>query len=169
RMQGRSEGELRAPAEPGLYEVRLQLDVGDRVLARTPVEVVDAEVAVSAPAQVVVGSAFPVTWQGEGLHPRDYVTIVPAGSADGTYADYDRMQGRSEGELRAPAEPGLYEVRLQLDEGDRVLARTPVEEVAAEVTVSASAQAVVGLAFPDTWQGEGLHPLDDGMIVRAAS
>jgi Ca-activated chloride channel family protein len=107
RLENRTEGELRAPAEPGLYEVRLQLDAGDRVLARTPVEVVDADVTVSAPAQVVVGSAFPVTWQGEGLHPRDYVTIVPAGSADGTYADYDRMQGRSEGELRAPAEPGL--------------------------------------------------------------
>ena len=169
RLENRTEGELRAPAEPGLYEVRLQLDAGDRVLARTPVEVVDADVTVSAPAQVVVGSAFPVTWQGEGLHPRDYVTIVPAGSADGTYADYDRMQGRSEGELRAPAEPGLYEVRLQLDVGDRVLARTPVEVVDAEVTVSASAQVVVGSAFPVTWQGEGLHPRDYVTIVPAGS
>ncbi|MBM1818091.1 VWA domain-containing protein [Sulfitobacter pseudonitzschiae] len=169
RLENRTEGELRAPAEPGLYEVRLQLDAGDRVLARTPVEVVDAEVAVSAPAQVVVGSAFPVTWQGEGLHPRDYVTIVPAGSADGTYADYDRMQGRSEGELRAPAEPGLYEVRLQLDVGDRVLARTPVEVVDAEVAVSAPAQVVVGSAFPVTWQGEGLHPRDYVTIVPAGS
>ncbi|WP_421951116.1 VWA domain-containing protein [Pelagibacterium sp.] len=169
RLEDRTEGELRAPAEPGLYEVRLQLDAGDRVLARTPVEVVDSEVTVSAPAQVVVGSAFPVTWQGEGLHPRDYVTIVPAGSADGTYADYDRMQGRSEGELRAPAEPGLYEVRLQLDVGDRVLARTPVEVVDAEVTVSAPAQVVVGSAFPVTWQGEGLHPRDYVTIVPAGS
>ncbi len=169
RLENRTEGELRAPAEPGLYEVRLQLDAGDRVLARTPVEVVDADVTVSAPAQVVVGSAFPVTWQGEGLHPRDYVTIVPAGSADGTYADYDRMQGRSEGELRAPAEPGLYEVRLQLDVGDRVLARTPVEVVDAEVAVSAPAQVVVGSAFPVTWQGEGLHPRDYVTIVPAGS
>lgn len=169
RLENRTEGELRAPAEPGLYEVRLQLDAGDRVLARTPVEVVDADVTVSAPAQVVVGSAFPVTWQGEGLHPRDYVTIVPAGSADGTYADYDRMQGRSEGELRAPAEPGLYEVRLQLDVGDRLLARTPVEVVDAEVAVSAPAQVVVGSAFPVAWQGEGLHPRDYVTIVPAGS
>ena len=169
RLENRTEGELRAPAEPGLYEVRLQLDAGDRVLARAPVEVVDAEVTVSAPAQVVVGSAFPVTWQGEGLHARDYVTIVPAGSADGTYADYDRMQGRSEAELRAPAEPGLYEVRLQLDAGDRVLARAPVEVVDAEVTVSAPAQVVVGSAFPVTWQGEGLHARDYVTIVPAGS
>ena len=164
RLENRTEGELRAPAEPGLYEVRLQLDVGDRVLARTPVEVVDAEVAVSAPAQVVVGSAFPVTWQGEGLHPRDYVTIVPAGSADGTYADYDRMQGRSEGELRAPAEPGLYEVRLQLDAGDRVLARTPVEVMDGNVSLDGPDRARAGAEITLSWTG-AIHPRDYIAIV----
>ena len=164
RLENRTEGELRAPAEPGLYEVRLQLDAGDRVLARTPVEVVDADVTVSAPAQVVVGSAFPVTWQGEGLHPRDYVTIVPAGSADGTYADYDRMQGRSEGELRAPAEPGLYEVRLQLDVGDRVLARTPVEVMDGNVSLDGPDRARAGAEITLSWTG-AIHPRDYIAIV----
>ena len=164
RLENRTEGELRAPAEPGLYEVRLQLDAGDRVLARTPVEVVDADVTVSAPAQVVVGSAFPVTWQGEGLHPRDYVTIVPAGSADGTYADYDRMQGRSEGELRAPAEPGLYEVRLQLDAGDRVLARTPVEVMDGNVSLDGPDRARAGAEITLSWTG-AIHPRDYIAIV----
>ena len=169
RLEDRTEGELRAPTQPGFYEVRLQLDAGDGVLARTPIEVVDADVTVSAPAQVVVGSAFPVTWQAEGLHPRDYVTIVPAGAEDGAYGDYHRMEGDAEGELRAPAEPGLYEVRLQLDAGDRVLARTPVEVVDADVTVSAPAQVVVGSAFPVTWQAEGLHPRDYVTIVPAGA
>ncbi|MBU3032199.1 VWA domain-containing protein [Paracoccus sp. XHP0099] len=169
RLEDRTEGELRAPTQPGFYEVRLQLDAGDGVLARTPIEVVDADVTVSAPAQVVVGSAFPVTWQAEGLHPRDYVTIVPAGAEDGAYGDYHRMEGDAEGELRAPAEPGLYEVRLQLDAGDRVLARTPVEVVDADVTVSAPAQVVVGSAFPVTWQAGGLHPRDYVTIVPAGA
>ena len=164
RLENRTEGELRAPAEPGLYEVRLQLDAGDRVLARTPVEVVDAEVTVSASAQVVVGSAFPVTWQGEGLHPRDYITIVPAGSADGTYADYDRMQDRSEGELRAPAEPGLYEVRLQLDAGDRVLARTPVEVMDGNVSLDGPDRARAGAEITLSWTG-AIHPRDYIAIV----
>ena len=164
RLENRTEGELRAPAEPGLYEVRLQLDAGDRVLARTPVEVVDADVTVSAPAQVVVGSAFPVTWQGEGLHARDYVTIVPAGSADGTYADYDRMQDRSEGELRAPAEPGLYEVRLQLDAGDRVLARTPVEVMDGNVSLDGPDRARAGAEITLSWTG-AIHPRDYIAIV----
>jgi Ca-activated chloride channel family protein len=164
RMQGRTEGELRAPAEPGLYEVRLQLDAGDRVLARTPIEVVDAKVTVSAPTQVVVGSAFPVTWQGESLHPRDYVTIVPAGAEDGTYADYDRMQDRSEGELRAASEPGLYEVRLQLDAGDRVLARTPVEVMDGDVSLDGPAKVRAGAKITVSWTG-AIHPRDYISIV----
>ncbi|WP_198669674.1 VWA domain-containing protein, partial [Pelagibacterium sediminicola] len=169
RLDNQAEGDLRAPAEPGLYEVRLQLDSGGRVLARAPIEVVDAKVAVSAPAQVVVGSAFPVTWQAEGLHPRDYVTIVPAGAEDGAYGDYDRLDNQAEGDLRAPAEPGLYEVRLQLDSGGRVLARAPIEVVDAKVAVSAPAQVVVGSAFPVTWQAEGLHPRDYVTIVPAGA
>ena len=164
RLEDRTEGELRAPAEPGLYEVRLQLDAGDRVLARTPIEVVDADVTVSAPAQVVVGSAFPVTWQAEGLHPRDYVTIVPAGADDGASGDYDRMEGDTEGELRAPAQPGLYEVRLQLDTGDRVLARTPVEVVEGDVSLNGPDRVRAETEITVSWSGV-IHPRDYVAIV----
>ncbi|MFP1644803.1 vWA domain-containing protein [Pontitalea aquivivens] len=164
RMEGRAEGDLRAPAEPGLYEVRLQLDSGDRVLARTAIEVVDADVTVTAPAQVVVGSAFPVTWRAEGLHPRDYVTIVPAGARDGDYGDYDRMEGRAEGDLRAPAEPGLYEVRLQLDSGDRVLARTAIEVVEGDVAINGPDRVRAGTGIAVSWTGT-IHPRDYIAIV----
>src|SRR5690606_35803672 len=138
--RGKNEARLRAPAEPGLYEVRLQTEGAGMVLATAPIEVVDVEVSVSAPSQVVVGSAFPVKWVAEGLHPRDYVTIVPAGAEEGAYTDYDRMEGKAEGSLRAPPEPGLYEVRLQMEGSGRVLATTPIEVVEAEVTVSAPAE-----------------------------
>ena len=169
RTEGGSEGSLRAPAEPGLYEVRLKLDAGGRVLATTPIEVVDIEVSVSAPAQVVVGSSFAVTWQADGLHPRDYVTIVPAGADESAYTDYDRIEDGNEGSLRAPAEPGLYEVRLKLDAGGRVLATTQVEVVDVKVSVSAPAQVVVGSAFAVTWQADGLHPRDYVTIVPAGA
>ncbi|MCO5156362.1 MAG: VWA domain-containing protein [Aquamicrobium sp.] len=164
RLEDRTEGELRAPAEPGFYEVRLQLNAGDRVLSRTPIEVVDADVTVSAPAQVVVGSAFPVTWQAEGLHPRDYVTIVPAAADDGAYGDYDRMEGDAEGELRAPAEPGLYEVRLQLDAGDRVLARAPVEVIEGDVSLNGPDRVRAETEISVSWTG-AIHPRDYVAIV----
>ena len=164
RIEGQVQGELRAPSEPGLYEVRLQLDVGDRVLARTPIEVIDAQVSVSAPAQAVVGSAFSVTWQAEGLHPRDYVTIVPAEAPDGTYGRYDRIEGQTQGELRAPSEPGLYEVRLHLDVGDRVLARTPIEVVEGQPSLDGPDRARAGSEITVSWTGV-IHPRDYVAIV----
>ncbi len=165
RVTDQTEGRLFAPAEPGLYEVRLQLEDGGKVIASTPIEVVDAQVSVSAPAQVVVGAAFPVTWVAAGLNPQDYVTIVAVGAKEGSYTNFQRISDKAEGRLFAPAEAGLYEVRLQLDSGVRVLASTPVEVVEADVTVSAPAQVVVGSAFPVTWLAAGLNPQDYITIV----
>ena len=165
RLEGRNEGKLRAPAEPGLYEVRLQMEGSGRVLASTPIEVIEAEVSVSAPAQVVVGSEFAVGWEAEGLYQRDYVTIVPVGADEGAYTNYDRLEGRNEGKLRAPAEPGLYEVRLQMEGSGRVLASTPIEVIEAEVSVSAPVQVVVGSEFAVSWEAEGLYPRDYVTIV----
>ncbi|GGO58495.1 Ca-activated chloride channel family protein [Roseovarius pacificus] len=164
RLEDQAEGHLRAPTEPGLYEVRLQRDSGDRVLARTSIEVLDAEVTVSAPEQVVVGSAFPVTWQAEGLHPRDYITIVPLGAEDGAYTDYDRIGDNRDGELRAPAEPGLYEVRLQLDRGGRVLARAPVEVSEGEVSIGGPDRVRAEADVAISWTG-AIHPRDYISIV----
>src|SRR5690606_8758428 len=84
RVQANSEGTLRAPAESGLYEVRLQTEGVGKVLAAIPVEATDAVVTLSAPDQVVIGANFPVTWTADGLNPRDYVTIVPVGADDGS-------------------------------------------------------------------------------------
>ena len=169
RIADKTEGSLRAPAEPGLHEVRLQTEGAGKVVAATPVEVVDASVTVTAPDQVVVGSTFPVSWRAEGLNPRDYVTIVPLGAKEGAYTDYHRIADKTEGSLRAPAEPGLYEVRFQMEGSGRVLAVTPVEVVDASVTVTAPDQVVVGSTFPVNWQAEGLNPRDYVTIVPAGA
>src|SRR5690606_41249423 len=71
---------------------------------------------VSAPATVTFGTEFTVTW-GETVNPRDWVTIVPAGAKEGAYLANRRVESNDSISLRAPAEPGLYEVRYVLDEG----------------------------------------------------
>ena len=83
---------------------------------------------VSAPATVTFGTEFTVTW-GETVHPRDWISIAPVGADAGTYTTYRRVESNDSVTLRAPAEPGHYEVRYVLDEGSRVLASTPVEVV----------------------------------------
>ncbi|MDF3856435.1 hypothetical protein PFC51_19485, partial [Paracoccus pantotrophus] len=145
RMQGRSEGELRAPAEPGLYEVRLQLDAGDRVLARTPVEVMDGNVSLDGPDRARAGAEITLSWTG-AIHPRDYIAIVPRGTPDGEQSGYRRIQDEDQATFTAPAEPGAYEIRYHLDRGDRVMARRPLEVLAADAPIDEGA----GLKVPGT-------------------
>ena len=147
---------LRAPAEPGLYEVRYVLDEGSKTLASTPIEVTAAEQSVSAPAIVRTESDFTVTW-GKTVHPRDWVTIVAAGADEGTHLAYRRVESHDNITLTAPAETGLYEVRYVLDEGSKTLASSPIEVVAANAPLddgaglSAPATAAPGETITASW------------------
>jgi len=145
-----SPGTLQAPADPGLYEVRYVLNEGRRTLGMAEIEIVAAEVTLSVPATAVAGSTFPVTWSPT-IDGRDYITIVPVGAATGTLANQFRAGVASPGTLRAPADPGLYEVRYVLNEGRRTLGMAEIEIVAAEVTLSVPATAVAGSTFPVIW------------------
>jgi len=169
RVGDNNQGTLRAPGMPGLYEVRLQTEHGAQVLASTPIEVIDVPVSVTAPAQAVVGAEFRVNWEADGLNPRDYVTIVPAGAEEGQSGDYTRLGDNNQGTLRAPGTPGLYEVRLQMEHSGRVLASTPIEVIDVPVSVTAPAQAVVGAEFRVNWEADGLNPRDYVTIVPAGA
>ncbi|MFC3446350.1 hypothetical protein ACFOLL_09755 [Falsochrobactrum ovis] len=122
------------------------LQEGGRTLASTPVEVVAAEVGIAAPEQVTTGASFTVSWTAT-VNPNDYVTIVPAGADEGKYTNYQRVHDNREAKLIAPADPGLYEARYVLQEGGRTLASTPVEVVAADVTVNGPRAARAGSNF----------------------
>jgi len=152
RVRDDSEQELRAPAETGLYEVRYVFESTGETAGSTPVEVVDADVTVTAPETVTTGARFTVGYTG-AVDGSDYVTIVPVGAEEGSYADYRRVSDASEQELTAPAEPGLYEVRYVLDEGGRTLASSPIEVVEGETTVSAPETVTIGSRFTVTYTG----------------
>ena len=133
-----TEGSLTAPAEPGLYELRYMLDEGKKTLATAAIEIVEAEVDVSGPAQATTGAAFDVAWS-KTISPTDMITIVPVGTDEGTRHNYRRTGNDTEGSLTAPAEPGLYELRYMLDEGKKTLATAPIEIVEPEIGISGPA------------------------------
>lgn len=103
------------------------------------------EVTVLGPAQATTGAAFDVSWS-KTIDPRDMVAIVPTGSDEGTRATYLRTEERTEGSLKAPAEPGLYEIRYILDVGRKTLASIPLEVVGADAPLDDGA----GLSVPET-------------------
>ncbi|MCW5721102.1 MAG: VWA domain-containing protein [Devosia sp.] len=165
RVRDNSQARLVAPADPGLYEVRYILNQGRRTLASAVVEVVEAEVSISAPEQVTTGASFAVSWSA-AVHPNDMVTIVPAGADEGNYGTYERVRDNSQGKLVAPAEPGLYELRYILNEGRRTLASIMVEVVEAELGISGPIMVRAGTPVRVSWSSS-VHPNDMVTIVPA--
>ncbi|RBI83110.1 hypothetical protein DRV85_16820, partial [Rhodosalinus halophilus] len=118
------------------------------------------EVTLQVPKDVRAGDPLKLAWTG-AVSGNDYVTIVPMGTEEGVRETHVRVRDRSADELRAPEAPGLYEVRYVLDEGDRTLARAPVEVLAEDAPLERGAR----LTAPDTaeagsrievgWQAEG--------------
>ncbi len=138
--------------------MRYVLNEGKRVLASTPIEVVEADVSVTGPDVVRAGAPIAIEWT-RIIHPRDYITIVSAGADEGSYGDYLRVGEKLEGELEAPAEPGLYEIRYVLQEGARTLADSVLEVVDAAAPLDdgaglkVPAQAGTGETITISWTG----------------
>uniref|UniRef100_UPI00260EB2BF vWA domain-containing protein n=1 Tax=uncultured Halomonas sp. TaxID=173971 RepID=UPI00260EB2BF len=108
------------------------------------------EASVSGPDQVVTGALFEASWSSP-INASDMVGIVPVGADAGTRGNYQRTRNDTEGQLRAPADTGLYELRYILDEGKKTLATAPIEVVAPEVSVSGPDQVVTGALFEASW------------------
>lgn len=148
-----SEVELKVPAEPGDYELRYVLNESERVLVSRPIKVVAASVYVRGPAEVPAGAVIEV----EAAGPFDnshWIGFAPAGSDAGSYRDYTRpVDGQTRYSLRAPGEPGDYELRYVLNESAAVAASQPIRVLAAQVRLEAPAESAAGMLVPVTVEG----------------
>lgn len=159
----KTSGNLVAPADPGLYEVRYVLKEGRRTLGSTRFEVVEGEMSVSAPGQVTAGASFTVGWSAS-IHPHDRITIVPAGADEGSHGTYVDVGNKTSGNLVAPGNPGLYEVRYVLKEGRRTQAVQPVEVVEAVLTIGGPDVVRASSVMRVAWS-QAIHPHDRITIV----
>lgn len=163
QVRNADKGELKAPAEPGFYEVRYVLREGAKTLASDTIEITAPSVTLSGPDTVVTGARFDVEWTVT-VNPQDYVSIVPLGAKEGTYGNYIVVRDGGTGTLTAPADPGLYELRYILREGAKTMATRQIEVAQPEVTVSAPATAIAGGKFKVSWTG-AVSPQDYINIV----
>ncbi|HEX7039050.1 MAG TPA: VWA domain-containing protein [Trueperaceae bacterium] len=145
---------IRAPDEPGDYEVRYVTGQSDSTLAMAPIEVTAATATVAGPAEVVAGSPIEVTWTGPD-NSGDYITVAPAGSPEGTYLEYDYTASGSPLTIRAPEEPGEYEIRYVTGQSASTLASAPITVVPATASLSAPSEVAAGERFDVTWEGPG--------------
>ncbi len=117
---------IRVPEAPGAYEVRYHMGRSSSVLASTPLQVLPNTATVAGPPTAAGGSSFAVAWTGPD-NPGDFVTIVPAGASNREYLTYAYTGGGTPATLRAPLEPGAYEVRYMTGVRRDVLASAPIQ------------------------------------------
>lgn len=121
-----SPGTLTSAVQAGAYEIWYVIGADSTVQARRPITVTAATATLEAPKDVAHGADFQVSWTGPN-GPRDYITIVPAGSAQGAYLSYFYTASGATGTLKAPDQAGSYEVWYVTGQGDVVLQRSTIK------------------------------------------
>lgn len=83
------------------------------------------QASVQAPASVDVAVNFDVQWQGP-KYKSDYISIAHPDQRPGSYVNYTYTREGKPLKVRAPSDPGTYEVRYILGRGNKLLARTTI-------------------------------------------
>ena len=143
---------LQAPADPGKYQVRYILGQGEKLLAKTDVEIKPASAIVQAPATADMGAKFKVSWQGPG-NASDYISIASPGQPGDEYRHYVYVSTGNPVILQAPSQAGQYEVRYILGLGNKLLAKVPIEIKPVSANVQAPATADMGAKIKVSWSG----------------
>ncbi|MHA3913320.1 VWA domain-containing protein [Halovulum sp. GXIMD14793] len=137
---------LKMPAEAGEYELRYVLYTGKRVLSRAPLTVTEATATVATSTVAETGTVVLVEWTGPE-NSNDYIGLAEAGSADDQRVSYIRVEKGSPMRFQLPAEPGEYEFRYVLNNGRKVIARTPITVTGSTATLTAPETVVAGAQF----------------------
>lgn len=151
-VRDNAETKLTAPSDPGMYELRYVLREGPRVMATAMIEVTEPQVTISGPETATTGASVTVEWTG-AVNGNDYVTIVPAGTPEGKFGDYEVVRDNTQVALTMPADPGMYELRYILREGSKVMAAAIIELTAPEVTITGPDQIRASDAVNVEWTG----------------
>ena len=118
--------DLRVPTQPGMYEIRYVLGQDNVVLARQKIEITPVAAGVKGPAKAAPASQIEVQWQGPDAES-DFIAIAEEGSEGSSYITYEYTTAGSPLSIDVPEEPGTYEIRYVLGEGEKVMATAPLE------------------------------------------
>jgi Ca-activated chloride channel homolog len=166
-LNATSPRQLTAPSVDGAYALWYVSGADDSILARRAIRVTPFQGDLSAPASVMAGSKFKVTWHGPN-GPRDYVTIVKSGATKWTDESYFYTTVGSPGTLIADIKPGSYELWYVIGSDSAVKARRSITVTPYVVTLKAPATVSKGAHFNVKWTGPN-GPQDYITIVPAGS
>ncbi|BCW87699.1 hypothetical protein sos41_08290 [Alphaproteobacteria bacterium SO-S41] len=120
---------LKAPAEPGAYELRAFFNEDESVVRATvPITVTAPEgvplATLALEKQVYApGETIGITFDNMSGSNVDYVAVAEVGARYSSYVSYVYTKGAKSGraELKAPTKPGAYEIRAFYNEDESIL------------------------------------------------
>lgn len=133
RTKNNTEGRLTAPDETGLYELRYILAAGKKILARSPLEVVDTNApldygaGLSVPPTAALGETITVSWTGTPDGSDQRIALALKEKPDFSWIDVQSVGEEKTMEFTLPEEAGLYEIRFLDVAGRKLLGRSVVE------------------------------------------
>ncbi len=142
---------LAAPVVPGDYWVRY-VSSGERVLARSSLEVFEILAVLTGPQAVAPGVEFTVGWEGPGGE-LDFVALSAPDAAPEEYLSFSPTADGPSIRLRAPDKEGLYELRYVRSSDGAVLAREELRVEGAAVSLRAPKAVEAGSRFTVEWSG----------------
>ena len=149
-----------APGRDGPYLLRYFSDEHRAVLAEREIEVVPAEVSVSAIPPITAGTTMTVEWIGPAARNDDIELWDPnarGGEGKKLFSkrlvndDFDNRRVT----LPAPAKGGTYELRYWNNDNGLALATAPVEVEDVTVALEAPDQVGAGATVRVVWEGPG--------------
>lgn len=151
------------PEVPGPYEIRYCTASNGYILGKTTITVGSASAKLQAVAQSPAGAPISVTWEGPG-NARDFISIVPKGTAKDKYGPYTYTRNGSPLTLEGPEKPGVYEIRYHLGQGEIAIGATEITIGSVSATISVADKFLAGSPVEFTWTGPN-NPRDFLTIV----
>ena len=140
--------EVLAPAEPGSYEMRYY-DEDNNLIASKAIVVTGSQAGLEVPASVEASYEFLVPYDG----PAGWIGVytLDAAGKDDNISDHYSNWGNP-AELKAPAEPGDYEVRYY-DENNELITSAALVVAASQATMSPPTEIEAGSTFAVPYEG----------------
>ncbi|WP_055685403.1 VWA domain-containing protein [Loktanella sp. 5RATIMAR09] len=114
---------LRLPDETGVFELRYEQNVPQRILVTRQISLTATEASITAPVAVPLDERFEIDWTGPA-GPQDEIVLAEIGSPDDARITATQTRWGSPAKLKAPDVAGTYELRYRVGASGRILART---------------------------------------------
>ena len=147
---GENSTTLKAPTEPGEYELRYIYAAQRSVIATSMLKVEGAQTTLNAPDEANAGYSVAVDWKGPDV-AYDAIVLVELGSSQSISETHTNLGNPAM--VQMPAEPGIYELRYVLNEDRKVLASRQISVVEGPTKLVAPAEAGVGYFVNVDWIG----------------